>query len=156
MTTFRISTVACSEIRNGPIFVSQKRVIFTYLQCMHASAGQYGSEIPKEILKCENCYANMRSNSDVWKIVKQNFLKVSCSISSNIFGVSLPYLPWALREPIYPRRGPYGPLPKIPGKCPLGINVGRVSQGGLNITFTPKKSQPSTFGCHKGIMKIAA
>ena len=46
------------------------------------------------------------------------------------------------------------PLPKIPGKCPLGLNFGRVSQGGLNITFKPKKSQPSTYGYHKVIMKI--
>ena len=48
------------------------------------------------------------------------------------------------------------PLPKIPGKCPLGLKLGRVPQGGLNITFKPKKSQSSTYGCHKGIMKIAA
>ena len=33
--------------------------------------------------------------------------------------------------------------------------LGRIPQGGLNITFKLKKSQPSTYGCHKGIMKIA-
>ena len=47
------------------------------------------------------------------------------------------------------------PLPKIPGKCPMGLKLGRVPQGGLNITFKPKESQPSTYGCHKGIMNIA-
>ena len=47
------------------------------------------------------------------------------------------------------------PLPKIPGKCPLGLKLGRVPQGGLNITLKPKKSQPSTYECHRGKMKIA-
>ena len=56
---------------------------------------------------------------------------------------------------IKPGRGHMAPLPKIPEKCPLGLKLGRVPQGGLNITFKPKKSQPSTFGFHKGIMKIA-
>jgi hypothetical protein len=51
--------------------------------------------------------------------------------------------------------GHMAPLPKIPGKCPLGLKLGRVPREGLNITFKPKKSQPSTYGCHKGIMKIA-
>ena len=37
----------------------------------------------------------------------------------------------------------------------MGLKVGRVPQGGLNITFKLKKSQPSTYECHKGIMKIA-
>ena len=47
------------------------------------------------------------------------------------------------------------PLPKIPVKCPLGLKLGRLPQGALNMTFKPKKSQPSTYGCHKGIMKTA-
>ena len=51
--------------------------------------------------------------------------------------------------------GAYGPLSKIPEKCPLGLKLGRVPQAGINITFKPKKSQPSTYGCHKVIMKIA-
>ena len=42
-----------------------------------------------------------------------------------------------------------GDLPKIPGKCPMGLKLGRVPQRGLNITFKPKKSQPSTYGCHR-------
>ena len=46
------------------------------------------------------------------------------------------------------------PLPKIPGKCPMGRKLGRVPQRGLNIKFKPKKYQPSAYGCHKGIMKI--
>ena len=37
----------------------------------------------------------------------------------------------------------------------MDLKLGRVPQGGLNITFKPKKSQPSTYGSHKGIMKIA-
>ena len=53
-----------------------------------------------------------------------------------------------LLNPIYPglyenlftlREGGICPLPKIPGKCPLGLKLGGVPQGGLNITFKPKK-----------------
>ena len=35
------------------------------------------------------------------------------------------------------------PLPKIPGKCPMGLKLGRVPQGGLNITFKPNKQAGS-------------
>ena len=57
------------------------------------------------------------------------------------------------------------PLPKNPGKCPMGLKLGRVPQGRLNITFKPKKSQPGPppganrvnvryqyIGLHKGLM----
>ena len=45
----------------------------------------------------------------------------------------------------------YGPLPKIPGKCQLGLQLGRVPQGGLTITFKPKMSQPPGLIVFKGI-----
>ena len=47
------------------------------------------------------------------------------------------------------------PCHKIPWKCPLGLKLGRVPQGGLNMTFKPKSPNQVSMDVHKGIMKIA-
>ena len=53
-------------------------------------------------------------------------------------------------KPVKTRKGVPPPL----SPCPMDLKLCRVHQGGLSITFKPKKSQPSTYGCHKRIMKI--
>ena len=45
---------------------------------------------------------------------------------------------WEIGLTPHPPRYPVGHMAPLPGKCPLGLKLSRVPQGGLNITFKPK------------------
>ena len=51
--------------------------------------------------------------------------------------------------------GIWPPRQKIPRTCQVGLKRGRVSKGGLNITFNPKKSNPRSSGCLRHNLKMS-
>ena len=81
------------------------------------------------------------------KILKLFFLTTVNTRDFNIYP--------GLYKNLFTLGGHMAPRQKIPRTCQVGLKRGRVSKGGLNITFNPKKSNPRSSGCLRHNLKMS-
>ena len=72
------------------------------------------------------------------------FVTINLELTLFTLGPTRTYLPWG--------EGGIWPCQKI--SCQVGLKHGRISKGGLNITFNPKKSHPRSSGCLRENLKM--